>query len=230
VESVIEGESLRDRKKRRTRAALVRATLRLAAEKGLDQVTVEEISTAADVSVRTFFNYFTGKDEAVAGADPEAGPRLRDRLVGQPVELSPLAALKEALLAEVDDELADDRDVWFLRKQVIGQHPELLARVFASGEEAERHLVAALAERTGLPETDTYPMLLTAATGAAFRVAMARWAVVDDPPPLSDLLGEALDLLAAGLNTVPQHTRGNLVRRDDRLSRANRGAAGALAP
>lgn len=203
--TIQQGESLRDRKKRRTRAALVGATLRLAARKGLDQVTVEEISSAADVSTRTFFNYFASKDEAVTGSDPEAGPRLRDRVLAQPADLSPIAALKVALLAEVSDELAEDRDVWLLRKQVIGQHPELLARVFASGEEAERHLVAALAERSGLAVTDTFPMLLTAATGAAFRVAMARWAVVDDPPPLADLLGEALDLLAAGLTTVPQN-------------------------
>ncbi|WP_285742278.1 TetR family transcriptional regulator [Lentzea sp. NBRC 105346] len=194
-------ETLRDRKKRQTRQALVRATLRLAAEKGLDHVTVEEISTAADVSTRTFFNYFQGKDEAVASSDPEAGPRLRDRIRNQPAQHTPFEALKKALLDEVADELTEDRDLWLLRKQVIGQHPELLAKVFASGELAERHLVAAIAERSGLAETDTYPMMLTAATGAAFRVAMARWACVERP--LGELLGEALDVLGAGLSEVP---------------------------
>jgi len=48
----------RDRKKAETREALRWAALRLALEHGYEQLTVEAITEAADVSVRTFFNYF----------------------------------------------------------------------------------------------------------------------------------------------------------------------------
>ncbi|MFD7658633.1 TetR family transcriptional regulator, partial [Actinosynnema sp. NPDC059797] len=79
----------------------------------------------------------------------------------------------------------------------------LLAKVLAGGERVEREVVAGIAERVGLPVDATYPMLLAAATAAAFRVAVARWSV-DGSAPLQTLLVEALDLLAAGLANPPQ--------------------------
>lgn len=196
------GEGLRDRKKRQTREALGRAAVRLVAEHGLDHVTVEDISAAADVSPRTFFNYFAGKEDAVLGPDPEAGARMRARILAQPAELSAAAALREALLAEVAAELADDREHWLLRMRVVQQHPVLLARVFSGGEAVERELVAGIAERVGLPADDTYPLLLGAAAGAAFRVAVTRWS--STAAPLHELLAEALDLIAAGLADPPR--------------------------
>ncbi|WP_035912037.1 TetR/AcrR family transcriptional regulator [Lentzea aerocolonigenes] len=201
------GESLRDRKKRRTRAALERATVRLAAERGYDHVTVEEIAAEADVSVRTFFNYFASKDEALIGADPELGPRMAGRIVAADAGVSPFEAYRSSVLAEVTEEMDNARDLWLLRKDVLMQRPDLLVRAFASNAESEQQLADAVARRAGLPASHLYPRLLVAAGTAAFRCAITRWAQ-DDAVSLGDLVGEALDLFATGLAHVPHHHEG----------------------
>ncbi|MBB4965803.1 acyl-CoA-like ligand-binding transcription factor [Saccharothrix violaceirubra] len=197
----------RDRKKRRTRADLVRAAVSLVEERGFDRVTVEDISAAAGVSARTFFNYFTGKEEAVVGPDPEAGPRIRAHVLAQPDDVPTLQAVRSALLAEIADEGADERALLSVRMRIVQADPGLLARVFAGGRRTEEHLVTAIAERTGLAAGDAYPLLLAAAASAALRCAMTRWATTDRSLP--DLLGEAVDLLAVGLTDPPgAHRRG----------------------
>lgn len=58
---------LREQKKQATRRAIHHAALGLAAERGIDGVTVGEICAAAEISQRTFFNYYPSKAAAVLG-------------------------------------------------------------------------------------------------------------------------------------------------------------------
>ncbi|SCL71524.1 transcriptional regulator, TetR family [Micromonospora citrea] len=188
----------RDRKKRLTRAALTEAALRLVAERGLAQVTVEEISEAAQVSPRTFFNYFACKDEALVGDHAGDAMRLVARLAAVPPQVPVLTALRTAL-DEVIDEVRTERELWRLRMDVVARNPVLLPRLVAGNAEAERAVTEVVAARIGVGPDHGYPALVTAVTGAALRVAMTRWATRSDGPELADLVDEAFAALAAGL-------------------------------
>ena len=60
-------EGLRYRKKLKARLAVERAALELVIERGYDGVTVEDICARAEISKKTFFNYFPSKASAITG-------------------------------------------------------------------------------------------------------------------------------------------------------------------
>lgn len=189
----------RDRKKLATHQMLRSAALRLVAERGLHQVTVEDIAEAADVSVRTFFNHFPSKEDAIVGLDPERVGQLREALAARPAEEGPLAAL-QAVLCELAATMVERSDEWPLRMEVVRASPALLPRMLASFATYERALVEVIASRTGTdPDRDLYPTLTTGVAMGAFRAAMALWRSTKGAQPLSKLLDTAFTQVAAGL-------------------------------
>ncbi|WP_170860909.1 TetR/AcrR family transcriptional regulator [Trujillonella endophytica] len=195
------GPGLRERKKADTRAALARATLRLAREQGWAEVTVEQIAAAADVSSRTFFNHFSSKEEALlqpAGAEPG---RFARQLAEQPAALPAREAARAVLRAGLAEIAADeDGGGWRVRMEVIGSDPALLARAVEVSTAGEREMAEALARRAGQdPDRDLEPVLLAAVLGAALRVTLVRWACAPGPVDLPALFDEAVELVATGL-------------------------------
>ena len=190
---------LRERKKTATRLALHEAALRLVAERGLDRVSVDDIAAAADVSPRTFFNYFPSKDDAVVGLDPDHPRRLATALAARPADEPPVRALRAVVRAEAAG-MAAEPQLWPLRLQVIEAHPGLRMRLVGAFDESERALAAAIAERTGTTvDVDVQPTLLAAVQGAVMRTALHRWWAGGFTAALPELVDEAWDVLAAGL-------------------------------
>src|SRR4051795_4333102 len=109
---------LRERKKLATRLALHKAALQLVAERGLDGVSVDDIAERADVSPRTFFNYFTSKDDAVLGLDPTGPQRQAAALLARPAGESALQVLRAVTRAQAS-EMAEETELWPLRLRVI---------------------------------------------------------------------------------------------------------------
>ena len=94
-----EATSLRERKKAETRTALSQAVLRLALERGLDAVTADDIAAAANVSVRTFHNYFGTKEEALVAAWRSEFQVYVDALRDRPADEPILDVARTRLLA-----------------------------------------------------------------------------------------------------------------------------------
>jgi len=190
---------LRERKKLATRLALHEAALRLVAERGLDRVSVDDIAERADVSPRTFFNYFPTKDDAVLGLDPAAPARQAEAIAARPAEESAVAAVRVVAVAQAA-EMAEDQQLWPLRLQVVEAHPVLVGKLAAAFGESDRVLAAAIAQRTGTGVDDALlPMLLAGVAAAAMRTALHRWFAGDFTASLPDLVDEAWDAVAAGL-------------------------------
>ena len=152
---------LRERKKTETRVAIQQAVLFLALGRGLDVVTTDEIAAAANVSVRTFHNYFGSKEEALVAAwvsefrvHVEA---LRDRPADEPI----LAAL-EHVFGEIASRIGE-------RPGEAESHADLLWTSIAMArhrsvllDEAIRMVTDVVAARTGTDAaTDVYPHLVT---------------------------------------------------------------------
>src|ERR1017187_5802725 len=93
---------LRVRKKRETRAALSLAAIRLCVKRGWDNVTVDDIAAAANVSPRTFRNYFSTKSEAVAAGHLERMLRIAEELRVRPVTEQLWTAIVNSVAAQFE--------------------------------------------------------------------------------------------------------------------------------
>ena len=199
---------LRERKKLRTRRALGAAALELAVAHGLTELTVEQIADAADVSPRTFFNYFSSKEEAVVAADVERAREMAERLAARPAG-EPVLESVRVVVREMLGDAGPRRREWIKQARVVRANPALVPYQLAAYAAMERSLAAMLAERTGLDESDLYPAITAAAVMAATRVAATRWMESDSEGDLSTVIDEALDLLAGGLAHPPPPGRGS---------------------
>ena len=191
---------LRERKKLGTRWALSDAALELALERGLENVTREDIANRAGVSLRTFNNYFAGKYQAVAFRQID---RMRQSLAAfreRPADEPLWLAITEAVLAPLEAEAASD-----LRPthEELAEIRDLLsARDLRAA--LSRDLVAdwvdAIAERTGTdPARDMYPRLVAAVIRAVGETAMEVYANADPPVGFAELLRRGFADVAAGL-------------------------------
>jgi len=159
-------QGLRERKKQRTREQIVKAAMRLFAERGYHATTIADIAEAAEIAPRTFFAYFPSK-EAVVFHDVDRtvdtlAEALRERLPGETV----FDALRRWMDSVFDERVADQEEA-LLRKRLC-REDEGLAN-FQGGVMAriQELLLEAIAADLDEPKDALRPRLVAAATVAA---------------------------------------------------------------
>ena len=178
---------LRERKRLATHRAIQFAAIDLIAERGLDGTTVDEISRRADVSARTFFNYFPSKEAAIIGDHPTLpeGP-----VVETFVSAGPDEPLMVGVARLITDSLAldsADQELMVRRKGVLAEYPHLFAMRIASMRQAEEELAAIVGRRliadnpdlaADPVELESRARLTANVAFATMRHAWAEWASI----------------------------------------------------
>ena len=169
-------------------------------------MTIEDIAEAADVSPRTFFNYFPSKEAALLGADPERMEGMRRRLVDEPPDKSPLEALRAVMVDEVrtlSEELAElggDPADWVCRMKLAMVDPHLRAAQAAHMTQIEHAVIAGLSERLGTDlKSNPYPILLASTAIGLMCAVISIWRHLGEAVALDTLTDSAFQALADGL-------------------------------
>ncbi|GAA1406006.1 TetR/AcrR family transcriptional regulator [Catellatospora coxensis] len=167
--------TLRERKKEATRQALHEAVLRLAVERGLDAVTVDAIADEANVSRRTFSNYFANKEDALLYGDRVRVNALLELLRARPAGELPWQALTNAAVTHFE-QIGEVDPNWVAQTRLLRRHPSLLAQQAAAQATLEQELAVEVAARDpGHPDEPMRSRVLAAVFMTALRTVFGLW-------------------------------------------------------
>ncbi|MER6676008.1 TetR family transcriptional regulator [Streptomyces sp. NPDC000983] len=179
-------QTLRERKKQRTRDALLLAALRLFTTRGYEETTVDDIADAVEVSQRTFFRYFASKEEAAFAVQAMTEAHYVEAVRLRPPGEPPMQALRQAVVEGWDGlndviESVVPVELYLRMYRVVESTPVLLAAHLRRSAETEERIARVLAEREGLDvDADPRPRLAVAVFGGVMRVTERQWSMGED--------------------------------------------------
>src|SRR5262245_40351694 len=192
---------LRERKKARTREAIIDAALDLFERNGYDDTTIEDIAAAADVSPRTFFRYFDSKVELIMARAESAHDEIGPALAARPADEGLVDAVRQVIRAQLGDQLEDPLVLRELQVMLGTPGLRIMAREHFYEEEAG--IARAVADRLGLDEDDLSVHVMGGIITSALWATVNRWVAEGaDVDRLWPMLDEAFGIMAAGLADV----------------------------
>jgi mycofactocin system transcriptional regulator len=179
-----------------SRRELELIALRLFAERGVEETTVDQIATEAGINKRSFFRYFDSKASVLWSSFDEEVEALRKELAAASPDVPVMDAIRVAVVA-VNHYRPEDIPELRTRMNLIGSSPALYAAAAPHYDAWERAISDFVAARVGQPADTLYPLAVGRATLAACRAAYDRWVTRADAN-LTVYLDAALAALKAG--------------------------------
>jgi AcrR family transcriptional regulator len=167
--------TLQQRKREVVREAISHAAWRLFAVHGYEETTVEEVARAAGISPRTFFRYFSSKEDIVVGTSDALTEDFLKAFAARPVDEAPIVSIQRALRTVLESRFHDPeegraiirllRESRTLRRAMLERHARM-----------EERLAALIGQRTGTnPRRDATPALLAFVARALMDTAFNVW-------------------------------------------------------
>jgi AcrR family transcriptional regulator len=168
-------EGLRERRKRELRTELSRRAIRLFAEKGFEETTIDDIVDPLAVSKRTLFRYFATKEDLVFAWYEELTDELVSALQARPTAEAPFESVCATLLSLLH--YYDENPKWALTMTRLAKAtPALVGKSFEKRSVWERELAKVLARRLpSSPTRDLTARVIVAAALAAFTCGIDEW-------------------------------------------------------
>jgi mycofactocin system transcriptional regulator len=181
-------------------AEIARIALQLFDERGFDDTTVDDIARAAGIGRRTFFRYFTSKNEVPWGDFDGELRRMRDWLRAAPVDQPAAAVLHDAVLGF--NRYPEDELIWHRKRMALILRTPALQAYSTLRYAAWREVIAEfVATRLGVPAGDLVPQAVGYACLGVCVAAYEQWLEGEDGE-LGDVLDKALSLLTDGLSAI----------------------------
>jgi AcrR family transcriptional regulator len=176
VTGVTNEPGLRERKKRRTHAAISEAAIELFLRHGYDQVSVAQVAEAAEVSRRTLFAYFPAKEDLVVHRFADHETESARVVESRAVDVTPLEALRvhylDALARRDPATGLNDIPAIVALYRMVFETSSLTARMHRFQAAAEEALAGALRETAGVDELS--------ARMAAVQIQAVHWTLTID--------------------------------------------------
>jgi AcrR family transcriptional regulator len=185
---------LRERRRVRIKLMVQAEALKLFADKGYEQTTIDDIAHASAMSPRTFFRYFPTKEDVVLW--DEYDELSFAELLGSQEHEDPLVRLITTIREIIGSVHDRDRDLLLARTKLSFRVPEIRARFLDEQASTMGAIYPQLAVALGGDPDDLGLRVMLSAMFAAMLVAVERWQHEDGRRDLIDVVDEAVSALS----------------------------------